>query len=132
MTHLILVSPQFMKFHFWVVPGQHRGTSDAFAYVQLCPSKTGFPNMPLTLEIENPPNSDRGFLELISGDREQTTRDARDYLSDVPLPIGGAFWTLKYSGMSWKNLSACVFKVNCYGPESDAGPIWQASQQFQI
>ena len=132
MTHLIFVSPQFMKFHFWVVSGQHRGTSDAFAYVQLCPSKTGFPNMPLTLEIENPPNSDGGILELKSGDREQTTRDAPDYISDVPLPTGAAFWTLEYSGMSWKNLSACVFKVNCYGPESDTGPIWQASQVINV
>jgi hypothetical protein len=131
---LIEVSPQFLKFDFWVVPGQYKDTSEAFAFVQLYPLKVGVPNMTLSLEVENPSNENRGFLELINGDREQTTRDKDYYLSAeyVPLMQGCACWALKYSNMSWDNLSSCIFKVTCYGPESDTGPIWQASRTIDV
>ena len=142
MTQLIFMSPQFMKFHFWVVPGEYQGTSEAFAYVQLYPSKTGVPNMPLTLEIENPPDRDRGFLELINGDREQNTREPDLYTSDeyLPLPKGSACWGLRYSGMRWDNFTPSVFgasspseyRVICTGPESDTGAIWQTSQTINL
>ncbi|MBE0698690.1 MAG: hypothetical protein IH586_17365, partial [Anaerolineaceae bacterium] len=142
MSHLIFVSPQFMKFHFWVVPGQYRGTSEAFAYVQLYPLKTGVPNLPLSLEIENPPNSDRGFLELVNGDREQNTREPDISTSDEYLPLakGSACWGLRYSGMSWDNLNPSVFgasspseyRVICTGPKSDTGPIWQTSLTINV
>jgi len=130
----IEVSPQFLKFHFWVVPGQYRDTSEAFAYVQLYPSKKAVPNMTLSLEVENPPDRDRGFLELVNGDREQTTRETDRYTSNeyIPLPKGSACWALKYSNMSWDNLPSCIFRVTCYGPDSDTGPIWQASRTINV
>lgn len=141
-----LVKPQFMKFHFWVVPGALKGTSEAYAYVQLNPSKSSVPNVPLTLEIENPPDRERGFLELIYQDREQNTREPAPgnvtYTSTeyIPLPKGSACWGLKYSGMRWDNLTPSVFgasspseyRVICTGPESDTGPIWQASQTINV
>ena len=134
MSHEIPVSPQFLKFHFWVVPGQYRDTSEAFAYVQLYPSKMGVPNMPLSLEVENPSDRNRGFLELVNGDREQTTRE-EDYAKSeayVPLAKGSACWALRYSNMNWDNLSSCIFKITCTGPESDTGPIWQTSRTINV
>lgn len=130
----IEVYPQFLKFDFWVVPGQYKDTSEAFAHVQLHPSKIGVPNMSLSLEVENPPERDRGFLELVNGDREQTTRDKDYYQSTeyVPLMQGSACWALKYSKMSWDNLSSCIFKITCYGPESDTGPIWQMTKTIDV
>ncbi len=130
----IKVSPQFLKFDFWVVPGQYRDTSEAFAFVQLYPRKIGVPNMDLSLEIENPSNTNRGFLKLVNEDREQTTRDKDYFLSAkyVPLMQGSACWALEYSNMSWDNLSSCIFQVTCYGPESDTGPIWQTSRTIDV
>ena len=130
----IKVLPQFLKFDFWVVPGHYRDTSEAFAFVQLYPRKIGIPNMTLSLEVENPSNANRGFLELINGDQEQTTR-GQDYFQSaeyIPLMQGSACWALKYSNMSWDNLSSCIFKVTCYGPESDTGPIWQTSRTIDV
>jgi hypothetical protein len=122
-----------MKLHLWVVPGEYQGTSDAFAYVRLNPSRKSVPNMPLSLEVEYPSNRESVFLELINGDREQNTRETDIHTRDkyIFLAEGSACWTLKYSGMNWKNLSSCVFKVTCYGPKTDTGAI-QASQIINV
>jgi len=141
--HLVQIYPQFLQFQFWVVPGRLCGTSEAYAYVQLNPLKIGVPNLPLSLEIENPPNKDRGFLELINGDRDQTTREKDLYTSNeyIPLAQGSACWGLRYSGIRWDNLnsssfggsSPSEFRVICNGPLSDTGsPIWQTSQTINV
>jgi hypothetical protein len=141
--YLVQIYPQFLDFQFWVVPGRICGTSEAYAYVQLNPLKIGVPNLPLSLEVENPSNKDRGFLDLMNPDREQTTRKKdgfidRDY---IPLAQGSACWGLRYSGIRWDNLqsssfgasSPSVFRVTCIGPLSDTGsPIWQASQTINV
>lgn len=141
--HLVQIYPQFLQFQFWVVPGRLCGTSEAYAYVQLNPLKIGVPNLPLSLEIENPPNKDRGFLELINGDRDQTTREKDLYTSNeyIPLAQGSACWGLRYSGIRWDNLNSSTFggsspsefRVICNGPLSDTGsPIWQTSQTINV
>ncbi len=141
--HLVQIYPQFLDFQFWVVPGRICGTSEAYAYVQLNPLKIGVPNLPLSLEIENPPNKDRGFLDLMNGDREQTTREKDAFVSNeyIPLAQGSACWGLQYSGIRWENLNSSTFgasspsefRVTCIGPLSDSGsPIWQASQTINV
>ena len=141
--HMVQIIPQFLEFQFWVVPGRFCGTSEAYAYVQLNPLKIGVPNLPLSLEIENPPNKDRGFLELMNGDRDQTTREKDLFTSNeyIPLAQGSACWGLRYSGIRWDNLktstfgtsSPSEFRVICNGPLSDTGsPIWQTSQTINV
>jgi hypothetical protein len=141
--YLVQIYPQFLDFHFWVVPGRLCGTSEAYAYVQLNPLKIGVPNLPLSLEIENPPNKDRGFLDLINGDRNQTTREKDLFTSNeyIPLAQGSACWGLRYSGIHWDNLNSSTFggsspsefRVICNGPLSDTGtPIWQTSQTINV
>lgn len=141
--HLVQIYPQFLDFQFWVVPGRICGTSEAYAYVQLNPLKIGVPNLPLSLEVENPSNKDRGFLDLMNGDREQTTREKDAFVSNeyIPLAQGSACWGLRYSGIRWENLNSSTFgasspsefRVTCIGPLSDSGsPIWQASQTINV
>lgn len=126
----IKIMPQYLQFHFYVVPGQFMGTSEAFAYVQLQPSKAAVPGVPLSLDVI------QGALVLKNNDRDQETRDKEITISNeyVPLPLGTACWSLKYAGLNWDQLASVEseYKITCSGPDSDTGPIWQETITINV
>lgn len=122
----------------WVLPGEFRGTSEAWvlasAAVSRAPWVVPIHDLPLELDIEHPGNGAR--LDISAGGptihglshvagavtaNAITGRPKQPLLTNQVLagesqrdtPPGVAGWLLCYSGMSWKTAPSTVFTVKC-------------------
>ncbi|MCU0293204.1 MAG: hypothetical protein MUF10_14625 [Thermoanaerobaculaceae bacterium] len=135
----------------WVLPGEFRGTSEAWAFASAAlshaPWVVPIHDLPLELDIEQPGNGAR--LDISGGGptihglshvagavtaNAITGRPKRPLLTNQALagesqrdtPPGVAGWLLCYSGMTWKAAPSTVFTVKCRcagGDEAVAFPV---------
>ncbi len=116
---------QYPRLHLWVVPGLYRHTSTAIAYLDLLPSKFPLPKQDLCLSVENPQGMMLDFddceshQETIDKDMEKAERR------------GGAFWKLRYSGITWENMPQAKFKVRA-GLEDPPDESWTAWVEIDV
>jgi hypothetical protein len=119
------IAVQYPRLHLWVVPGIYRHTSTVIAYLDLLPSKSPLPKQDVCLSVENPDGMMLDFdgceshKETIDKDVEKTERR------------GGAFWKLRYSGITWDNMLQARFKVRA-GLEDPPDESWTAWVQIDV
>ena len=119
------IAVQYPRLHLWVVPGLYRHTSTAIAYLDLLPSKLPLPKQDLCLSMENPDGMMLDFddcaahQETIDKDMEKAERR------------GGAFWKLRYSGITWDNMPQAKFKVRA-GLEDPPDESWTAWVEINV
>ena len=128
----IPIKPQFPRFRFWVVPGRYRDTSDALAYVELLPSGKPLSGMTLRLAIDNPPGRPALQFNSCSSDAVTCTEDVKRSNQFAVLVKGSACWSLRYSGLSWKDLPGAAFRVTCEAPNGAVGPLWTSSVAIDV
>ncbi len=98
--------PQYPFIQLWVIPGRRRGTSTACAFTGLdLPAHAeverqldGLQAMTLQLDVQ-----DRGGNLALAGNEPDTRTTGAD---------GRCIWSLKYSGLTWKNYTHSK-KVRC-------------------
>lgn len=127
----VSVKPQFLNLQLWVVPGEMRHTSEAYAYLNLLPSGKPFPKQSLMLNIENPAGSSLSFEKCSA---VQFTRPEEGGYVDrgAKLVKGSANWSLRYNGLSWKNLPEAIFRVSCELTGKDDTTPLVASETINI
>ena len=119
------IAVQYPRLHLWVVPGIYRHTSTAIAYLDLLPSKFPLPDQDLCLSMENP---DGMMLDFDDCESHQETIDKDMEKAERR---GGAFWKLRYSGITWDNLPQARFKVRA-GLEDPPDESWTAWAQIDV
>jgi hypothetical protein len=79
-------------------------------------------------------NQGSGWLSLdnCSADQKTSSVDEPKYIKWIQKSRGVAVWTLRYSGLTWENLSRAQFQVTCEGPQGKVGPIVYASETVDV
>jgi hypothetical protein len=119
------IAVQYPRLHLWVVPGLYRHTSTAIAYLDLLPSKSPLPKQDVCLSVENP---DGMMLDFDDCESHQETID-KDL--EKAERRGGAFWKLRYSGITWDTMPQAKFKVRA-GLEDPPDESWTAWVEIDV
>jgi hypothetical protein len=125
----VTLRAQYPKLHLWVVPGQYRHTSSAFAYLEILPSHDPLIDGDLSLTITNPAGM---ALTLDNCEEVQTTIEYAAGKTSGDLTDGSALWTLRYSGLTWETLAQARFSVTCSHLDSTGEPVYSVTQEINV
>jgi hypothetical protein len=125
----VSIQAQYPNLFLWVVPGQYRDTSSAFAYLEALPSHEPLVDEDLSLTVLNPPGMS---LTLEHGPAVQKTIEFVSGKTPADLTTGAAFWSLRYAGMSWDTLPQAKFKVSCSHLDSLGQAAYSVAQEIDV
>ena len=120
---------QYPNLHLWVVPGEYRHTSSAFAYLEILPSHKPLIDGDLSLTITNPAGM---TLDLDNCDEVQTTIEYVAGATSGDLTDGTAVWTLRYCGLTWDTLAQARFSVSCSHLDNTGEPVYSVTQEINV